>query len=145
MQGRQTSRKVAGESLTNRSRITNGSALLPDVDGRSTWARRLRDVIQLHADDRGGDDALSEAERSILRRAATLTVELEFQESKLAQLREEGREPSADSLELYARCASHLRRLLEAVGIQRRPRDVDSGRRGVLEAYLEPDDVVSVR
>src|SRR5690349_19554851 len=31
-----------------RSRITNGNALLPGVDGRSVWARRCRDVIDLH-------------------------------------------------------------------------------------------------
>jgi hypothetical protein len=33
-----------------RSRVTNGKQLFADatVDGRSTWARRLRDLIDLH-------------------------------------------------------------------------------------------------
>jgi hypothetical protein len=59
-----------------RSKVTNGY-LLPGVDGRSTWMRRLRDLISLHLADMGGEDAVSEAEKSIIRRACTLTVELE--------------------------------------------------------------------
>jgi hypothetical protein len=60
-----------------RSRVSNGSVVLPGVDGRSTWVRRLRDLMGLHLSDLGGDDAVSEAERSIVRRVATLTVELD--------------------------------------------------------------------
>ena len=42
-------------SLTRvRSAITNGSHLLADVDGRSSWMRRLRDLIQGHIADAGG-------------------------------------------------------------------------------------------
>jgi hypothetical protein len=36
-----------------RSKVTNGY-LLPAVDGRSTWMRRLRDLIGLHLTDIGG-------------------------------------------------------------------------------------------
>jgi hypothetical protein len=75
---------LAPGSATSRSRITNRSAVLPDVDGRSTWVRRLRDLINLHPSDLGGEDAVSEAERSIIRRVATLTVELERMESVFA-------------------------------------------------------------
>src|SRR5258705_10441254 len=70
------STKVFGGKLNGRSRITNGSSLLPSIDGRSIWARRLRDLISLHENDYGGADAISEAERSLIRRAAALTVEL---------------------------------------------------------------------
>ena len=28
-----------------RSRVTNGSALLPGIDGRSAWVRRSKDLI----------------------------------------------------------------------------------------------------
>jgi hypothetical protein len=38
-----------------RSRITNGSALLPGVDGRSAWIRRCEDVIEAHLSDLGGE------------------------------------------------------------------------------------------
>src|SRR6516165_6882081 len=32
-------------------RITNGSALLPDVDGRSPWVRRCKDIVAAHLSD----------------------------------------------------------------------------------------------
>ena len=103
-----------------RSRVSNGSALFVGADGRSAWARRLRDLIQMHLSDLGGEAAVSEAEKSIIRRAATLTVELERLEARFAQ----AGEASADDLDLYQRAAGNLRRLLEAVGLKRRPRDV---------------------
>jgi hypothetical protein len=104
-----------------RSRISNG-ATLPGVDGRSTWVRRLRDLIALHLADLGGDDHVSEAERSIVRRAATLTVELERMEAVFAV----AGEAQPDQLDLYQRTANSLRRLLETNGLKRRPKDVTS-------------------
>jgi len=100
-----------------RSRITNGSALLPGVDGRSAWVRRCKDVIAAHLSDI--PDA-SAAERSIIRRAAVLTTELERLEKQFAL----AGEADAETLDLYGRTAGNLRRLLEAVGLQRRARDV---------------------
>jgi hypothetical protein len=90
------------------------------VDGRSTWVRRLRDLMGLHLSDLGGDNAVSEAERSIIRRVATLTVELERMEAGFAV----AGEAQPDQLDLYQRTANSLRRLLEAIGLQRRSRDV---------------------
>ena len=103
-----------------RSRITNGSALLQGVDGRSPWVRRCKDVIAAHLSDLGGEDNTSAAERSIIRRASVLTVELERLEARFAL----AEQASPEDLDLYQRTAGNLRRLLEAVGIQRRPRDV---------------------
>jgi hypothetical protein len=103
-----------------KSRITNGSALLPGVDGRSPWVRRAKDLISEALADLGGFDNTSAAERSIVRRAATLTVELERLEARFAT----AGEASADDLDLYQRTAGNLRRLLEAVGLQRRAREV---------------------
>src|ERR1035437_1044201 len=103
-----------------RSRMSNGSAVLLGVDGRDTWARRLRELIALHLSDLGGDDAVSEAERSIARPVATLTVELERMEAVFAV----AGEASPEQIDLYQRTANSLRRLLEAVGLHRRARDV---------------------
>jgi hypothetical protein len=103
-----------------RSRISNGSAVLPGVDGRSTWARRLRDLMALHLSDLGGDDAVSEAERSIVRRAATLTVELERIELGFAL----AGEARPEQVDLYQRVANSLRRLLESVGLERRAKPI---------------------
>ncbi|QIG92785.2 hypothetical protein [Bradyrhizobium sp. 6(2017)] len=80
----------------------------------------MRDLIDLHLSDLGGDAAVSEAERSIVRRCATLTVELERMEVGFAI----AGEAQPDQLELYQRTANSLRRLLESVGLGRRPRDV---------------------
>ncbi len=111
---------VAETKPTHRSRVSNGSAVLPGVDGRSTWVRRLRDLIESHIDDLGGEDHVSEAEKSIVRRAATLTVELERLEAKFAV----AGEAAASDLDLYQRTAGNLRRLLEAVGLERRARSI---------------------
>src|ERR1700731_3550829 len=111
---------VAIRPPSQRSRLTNGTALLPDVDGRSAWVRRCRDLIELHLADLGGDDRVSESERSIVRRAAVIETELERLEATFAVAGMA--EPNA--LDLYSRTAGNLRRLLESVGLERRPRDV---------------------
>src|SRR6516162_10350499 len=103
--------RVVPKKDRQRSRITNGSALLPGVDGRSPWVRRAKDIIAAHLSDLGGEDNTSAAERSIVRRAAVLTVELERLEAKFAV----AGEASAEALDTYARVAANLRRLLEAV------------------------------
>ena len=104
------------------SKVTNGKTLFAEGgDMRGPWARRLRDVFSLHLSDLGGADAVSEAERSIVRRAAVLTVELERIEAKFAV---DGGLPG--DLDLYQRTAGNLRRLLESVGLQRRAKDVGS-------------------
>ncbi|HEV2596251.1 MAG TPA: hypothetical protein VGU01_13735 [Sphingomicrobium sp.] len=103
-----------------KSRVSNGSALLSGADGRSTWARRFRDLISLHVADLGGAEVASVAEKSIVRRAAAITVELERLEAKFAK---DG-QACVEDLDLYQRAAGNLRRLLEAVGLERKQRDV---------------------
>ena len=115
-------------AAAQRSRITNGSALLPGVDGRSAWVRRARDLIREHLADLGGFDNVSAAERSIIRRASVLTVELERLEAKFAL----AGEASVQDLDAYQGGAYTLTRLLQCVGLQRRARDVGP----TLDQYL---------
>ena len=115
-----------------RSRITNGSALLPGVDGRSPWVRRCKDVIAAHLSDLGGEDNTSAAERLIIRRASVLTFELERLEARFAL----AEQASPEDLDLYQRTAGNLRRLLEAVGLQRRPRNLTPNLKDYLEGHL---------
>jgi hypothetical protein len=122
-------RTIAGRKLESRSRISNGKKLLMDVDGRSGWARRMRDLIQLHLADLAGEDAVSEAEKSIIRRAAALTVELERMESVFAV----AGEALPEQLDLYQRTANSLRRLLESIGLERRAKTIVP----TLSEYLE--------
>ncbi len=103
-----------------RSAVTNGSRLLSNVDGRTQWARRCRDLIEAHVSDLGGIQAISEAERSIVRRCATLTVELERMETAFAT----AGEADDRSLDLYQKVAGSLRRLLESLGLKRRSKPI---------------------
>src|SRR3974390_2073476 len=92
--------RVAHPKDPQRSAIANGK-LLPGIDQRNTWVRRARELIADHISDCGGEDNTSTAERSIIRRAAVLTVELERLELKFAQ----AGEASADDLDLYIRAS----------------------------------------
>jgi hypothetical protein len=111
-----------------RSRVTNGKTLFVggSGDARPAWARRLRDVWRLHLSDLGGPDAVSEAERSIARRAAILTVELERMEAGFAAT-----DATPDQLMLYQTMTNSLRRLLETLGLKRRARDVTLDLKGL--------------
>jgi len=120
----------------SRSRVTTGSILLPGVDGRSPWVRRAKDIIRAHLSDLGGADNTSTAERSLIRRAAVLTTELEVLEVRFATA---GEACSAD-LETYQRCANTLRRLLQSIGLHRRPRDVTPSLSEILrEGYVQQE------
>jgi hypothetical protein len=113
-------RVVKGLRRRHRSANTNGRKLLPQLDGRSPWIRRCKDIIDAHTSDLGGEDNCSAAERSIVRRAAVLTTELERLELKFAQ----AGEANERDLELYQRGMNTLRRSLEALGLQRRARNI---------------------
>ena len=98
-----------------RSRVSNGKKAFVDGDGRSPWARRWRDLIEAHVADLGGVAVLSEAQRSLIKRASTIEIELEQVEGRLSLGR------AADLAE-YATAASHLRRIFETLGLARVPR-----------------------
>jgi hypothetical protein len=104
-----------------RSRTSNGRFLFGrDVDQRGAYPRRLRDLLSEHIQDLGGETNTSLAERSILRRIATISVELELLERKFVI----ANGASAQDLQLYLSASNTLRRLLEAVGLPRRAKDV---------------------
>src|SRR6516164_5595880 len=132
-------RPVDDPSVTprkGRSKVTNGKVLIAGVDQRSPWVRRCKDVIAAHLSDLGGVDNTSAAERSIIRRAAVLTTELEVLEVRFATA---GEACSAD-LETYQRCANTLRRLLQSIGLHRRPRDVTPSLSEILrEGYVQQE------
>jgi len=85
--------------------------------------------------DLGGEDRLSQAELTLINRAATLTCELERMDTRFA----EAGEASRDDLDTYQKTAGALRRLLESIGLERRARDVTHD----LKAYVEARGAVS--
>jgi hypothetical protein len=70
----------------------------------------------------GGVDALSEAEKSLIRRASSLELQLEMLEHKWALA---DYQADHQDLQVYQRVTNSLRRLLESLGLQRRARDVN--------------------
>lgn len=78
-----SSAPVAPTSTTHRSRITNGSAMLPGVDGRSMIARRYRDLVRGLEAEHGGP--ISEAARLQIRTAASMQVHVEDMTARMAR------------------------------------------------------------
>jgi hypothetical protein len=107
------------EALPSRQRsaVTNGRRMFVEGDDRSAWSRRFRDLVAGHVNDMGGCDRLSEAQFSLVRRASAIECELEQLEGKLSQGEE-------IDLDLFTRSASHLRRIFETLGVERKPREV---------------------
>ncbi len=95
--------------------MTNGTKLFVDGAHEGPWARRFRDLVQLHEEDLGPHDSLSELQRSLCRRVATLEVELEQMEGKLSK----GEDVD---LELYRALTGTLSRVGTGLGIKRAPR-----------------------
>lgn len=91
--------------------------------------RRLRDLVVAHESDLGGEELISEGERRLVRRAAMLTLQLELMDQRWAA--NDGAATSQE-LEVYQLTTGALRRVLESVGLKRRPRDVTPD----LRAYL---------
>jgi hypothetical protein len=111
-------RSINVKSRKQSSRITNGSALfLPGVDGRSSLARRARDVFDNFCRDLGGYDILSEAQTQLCRRAAMISIKCEEMESH-------GANGEQIDLDVFGKLTDRLGRCLERLGIKRVPRDV---------------------
>ncbi len=116
-----------------RSAVTNGKRAFVDGDGNAAWTRRWRDLVSAHACDLGGAAALSEAQSSLVRRVATIEIELEQLEGKLSK-------GETVDLDAYTRAANSLRRLLETLGIERRARIVSPPTLAEIAATIEAEE-----
>jgi hypothetical protein len=96
----------------------NGRTLAPGLPGHGAWAERVREILSAHVADLGGLDQISEAERSILRRASVITIEAERLERRLSAFPPD--HISRNDLALYVMLSNSLRRLLDLTGLQRR-------------------------
>ncbi len=105
------------------TRRGTGAVVLAGVDGRSLMARRFREIVTGIEADLGGD--LTEAQKHLIARAATLACWCEDREGELAK----GAEFDAAQ---YATISNALRRLLSDLGLERRSRDVTPD----LQSYL---------
>jgi hypothetical protein len=98
-------RHVAAPSKTNRSAVSNRSRLLPGVDGRSSNARRFRDICAAYEAEAGGN--VTEVERDLIR-AAGLTLRAEQLQGAIV------RGEAVDNDELI-RLSSTAKRLLAGI------------------------------
>jgi hypothetical protein len=68
---------TADTPRTSRSKVTNGNALFVVGKGTSPYARRFADILGAVVSDLGGSDQLSEGQRQLARRAASLSLACE--------------------------------------------------------------------
>lgn len=116
-----------------RSKVSSGRALFINGSPNSAWARRFANLVVGHVSDAGGRDMVSEGKFAIIKRASALECEIERLEAKLSN----GEEVDLD---VFGRACSHLRRLFEAVGMERRPKDITPDLNSYLDANYEPQD-----
>jgi hypothetical protein len=104
--------------LTQRSRVTNGKTPFVEADRRGPWARRWRDVLAEIISDIGGHEAgLSEGQRQLARRCATIAIACERMEGEAALGHE-------IDLEQYGTLTDRLGRCFQRLGLRRQARDV---------------------
>ena len=114
--------------------ILRNGRLLASVDHRSAWMRRYRDLMIAHTNDLGGPDNVSHSEKVLIQRAAMIALQCEFIEERWS--RNGGEATTRYELEDYQRAANNLRRMLLALGLQRRSRNVTPN----LANYLRSND-----
>jgi len=90
------------------------------IDQRSSLARRFRDLVAMHSHDLSphGPEHLTVAQQQLIRRIVSLEVQLEVMEGRMID-----GDRTVD-IEIFARISSHLRRMLETLGLARVKKDV---------------------
>jgi hypothetical protein len=117
----------------HRSALTNGNRLFVlegNADGRSASYRRFKDVLEQILADLGGQDTLSEGQRQLCRRAATLSIMAESMECNAV-----GNKPF--DVDLYGQLTDRLGRLFGRLGLERKSKDVTPD----LRSYLAGKDL----
>jgi hypothetical protein len=117
---------VAAPSAGRVASVRNSSAgiaplvgKLRGINGNSVLARRFREIATMIADDLGGPDELSEPTKILVRQAATLTLRIEAQQSRVV-----GGEDVGD--EELVRLSNVLGRTLQRLGLKRASRPAPS-------------------
>lgn len=116
---------ATGKDGRHSSRVGTGRDLLPFEDGRSLWARLMRDTYIGLVAHCGGNDEISDTRRMACRRIAALEAELVSLEDRIASIRRRGKEPPTVLLQSYGMLADRQRRLSEAIGWDRHQKSVN--------------------
>ncbi|SHF60540.1 hypothetical protein SAMN02745157_2524 [Kaistia soli DSM 19436] len=123
----QTSPSIAQPLPTGRAAVSNGSRLLPGVDGRSASARRYRDLMKEFTGELGGEGIMTEPMRALVRQAAAVTVEAEKMQAAIV------RGDPVDTEQLV-RVTNTLARLMNL--LKTKAKAAKAGQRTELSEYL---------
>jgi hypothetical protein len=115
-----------------RSAVSNGSRLFVKRPGDTAWARRFADVLTEIISDLGGPDRLSEGQRQLARRAATISIMCE---------RMEGEAAAGEKIDLdaFGALTDRLGRAFHRLGLKRQSRDVTPNVHDYLRRIAEED------
>ena len=119
--------KVGRPKDPQKSRLTNAPVLLANVDGRTSVARRYRDIATAIATDQGGADRLSETRLQLIRRFSAAACLAEQLESRLARGEE-------IDIQEHSLLVSTMVRVAQRIGIDRRAKNITPS----LSEYLTP-------
>ena len=97
--------------------VSDGLATIDELDRRTRPFRRYSAIRAGVIDDLGGEGALSEVQKQLVSKFATLALTLEAIEAAALA----GQPIDAEA---FGRTSGHLRRLAEAIGLERRMKDV---------------------
>jgi hypothetical protein len=100
-----------------RSAVTNGKRLHVVAPGDGKWSRRFADILGEIIGDLGGADLLSEGQRQLARRCATISIACERMEGETAA-------GNPIDLDVYGTLTDRLGRCFQRLGLKRQPRDV---------------------
>jgi len=133
METAETIAPVASRQRAHRSAVSNGTRLfcVDGLDGRSQTARRFRDLVETFSADLGGIDRLSEGQKQLIRRAATLSIMAEAMEADAV------RNLAFDG-EAYGILTDRLGRCFQRLGLERKQRDVTPSLQSYLQAKAAP-------
>jgi hypothetical protein len=95
----------------------SGVLSIDGLDQRRRPFRRYETIRGAVLGDLGGEESTSEIQRQLISKFATLALQLEEMEAAALA----GNEIDVD---LFGRCAGHLRRIAEVHGLRRVPKDV---------------------
>jgi hypothetical protein len=116
-----------------RSAVTNGKRLHVVAPSDNKWQRRFRDVLGEIISDLGGAGAgLSEGQRQLARRAATISIACEQLEGEVAA-------GNPIDLDVYGTLTDRLGRCFHRLGLRRQSRDVTPSLGTLLRAGQRQD------
>jgi len=113
-----------------RSAVTNGRRLHVVRPGDTVWARRSKDVFAQILNDMGGNDILSEGQRQLARRCATICITCERMEGEAAA-------GNDIDLDLYGTLTDRLGRAFNRLGLKRQAKDLGPSLSAIIREDVE--------